>query len=304
MDKQIKKAKKILEFAPDDEVDEYALNELEKRIYQWRNKEVDYLANFEYFINGKEYKSLLEAVYDIEEYEKMKIKFLKPNLDGKWNFSRPTKGLKEKDGKGLCTSFDYDPTSLDRWAKASKAHHEKVMVRAFITKFFVPISIKTKSKYHHAEEIPRQYDPKLEKMEDLWNDIRDGVFPFEIRFSLYTKDSRYALIMDPLEDKLKPHPLNEITLIQNTDRNAIEYLNFDKLLAYIDLPPLMKNILELLFEADEMRLFDIAHSFKLDRKVAENNLKSLENRGLVEKSKRVHYSININNIFEEAEKIK
>lgn len=233
----------------------------------------------------------------------MKVKFLKPNLDGKWNFSRPTKELKEKDGKGICTSFDYDPTSLDKWAKASKSHHDKVMVRAFITKFFVPISIKTKSKYHHAEEIPRQYEPKLSKMKNLWTDMRKGVLPLEIRFSLYTKNDRYTLIMDPFEDKLKPHPLSDITLIQNVDRNSIEYLNFDKLLANIDLPPLMKNILELLFEADEMRLFDIAHSFNMDRNVAENNLKSLESRGLVEKSKRVHYSINMDKIFEKAEKI-
>jgi len=303
MDRQLEKAKKILEFAPDEEVDEYALNQLEKRIYQWRNEEIDYLSSLEYFINGKEYKSFLESVYDVDDYQKMKVKFLKPNLDGKWNFSRPTKELKEKDGKGICTSFDYDPTSLDKWAKASKSHHDKVMVRAFITKFFVPISIKTKSKYHHAEEIPRQYEPKLSKMKNLWTDIRKGVLPLEIRFSLYTKNDRYTLIMDPFEDKLKPHPLNEITLIQNVDRNSIEYLNFDKLLANIDLPPLMKNILELLFEADEMRLFDIAHSFNMDRNVAENNLKSLESRSLVEKSKRVHYSINMDKIFEKAEKI-
>ena len=304
MDRQLKKAKKILEFAPDDEVDKYALNQLEKRIYQWRNEEVKYLASLEYFINGKEYKSFLKAVSEIEEYEKMKMKFLQPNLDGKWNFSRPTKELKEKNGKGICVSFDYDPTSLDKWAKATKSHRDKVMVRAFITKFFVPISIKTKSKYHHAEEIPRQYEPKLKTLDKIWDDIRNGVLPIEIRYSLYTKDERYTLIMDPFEDKLKPHPLSDITLIQDVDRNAIEYLNFDKLLANIDLPPLMKNILELLFEADEMRLFDIAHSFKMDRKVAENNLKSLESRGLIEKSKRVHYSICINKIFEEAKKIK
>ena len=304
MEKQLEKAKKILEFAPEKEVDQYSMDQLEKRIYKWRNEEVNYLSRLEYFINGKEYKSFLEAVYDVEDYEKMKIKFLQPNLDGKWNFSRPTKELKEKDGKGVCISFDYDPTSLDKWAKATKSHRDKVMVRAFLTKFFYPISINTKSSYHQAEEIPRQYDPKLKKVKDLWEDIRSGVIPFEIRFSMYTKDDRYSLVMDPFEDRLKPHPLKDITLIQNKDRNALEYLKFDILIANIDLPPLTKNILELLFEADEMRLFDIAHSFKLDRNVAENNLKSLESKGLIEKSKRVHYNINMDKVFEEAEKIK
>jgi len=303
MEEELERAKRFLKLAPEDEVDEYALDKLKNRLYRWGNAEEKYLANLEYYINGKRYDDLLSAFYEIEDLKKIKIKFLKPNIEGKWNFSKPTKEIKEKDGKGVCKTFEYDPKSLDGWIDAEYSNFEKVMVRAFISDFFVPISIRTKSQYHRAEEIPRQYDPKLKKLRGLWSDIRSGVLPFGIRLSLYTKTQRYSLLIDPMDNKMKPHPLSPVTMVDTVDRNPLEYMNFDKVLANMDFPGLVKNIFELLFETGETSIFDIAGQLNMDRNVAKNNLKSLEKEDLVKRMKDVYYKINMDELEKVAEEL-
>ncbi len=303
MDHKLEKIKKILQLSPEREVDNYALKNLKNRLYKWKNAEVEYLSNLEYFINGKKFDSLIDAFYEIEELDKLKIKFLEPNLEGDWHFSKPTKELKEMSGKGVCETFDYDPSSLDKWAQAKRSNLEKVMIRGFMSDFFVPISINKKSEYHYAEEMPRQYDPHLTKLSDLWKDVRDGVIPFVMRFCLYTKKERYNLLIDPINDKLKPHPLGDVTRIKKVDRDPVDYLMFDKVFAWVELPILLKKILELLFETQEMSVFDIADCLNMDKNVAENNLESLEHRDFVTKNKDIYYEINIDKIKEVAEKL-
>lgn len=303
MDDKLGKIKNLLQLSSEREVDEYAEKNLKNRLYKWKNSDVDYLSRLEYFINGKKYDSLIDAFYEIDQLDKMKIRFLDPNLEGDWNFSKPTKQLKVKEGKGVCETFDYDPTSLDKWARANKSNVEKVMIRAFISDFFVPVSINEKSEYHYAEEMPRQYDPHLAKLSDLWGDVRDGVLPFTIRLCMYTKKERYLLLIDPINDKLKPHPLGDITRVKSVSRDPMDYLMFDKVYAWVELPFLLKKILELLFATQEMSVFDIGDRLNMDRNVAENNLESLEHRGFVEKKKEIYYELNIDKLEEVAEKL-
>jgi len=303
MEDKIKNIKRIMKISSKSEFDEYAKKNLRKRLYELKNADIDHLSDLEYFINGKKYSSLIEAFYEVAEIEKIKIRFLNPNLEGNWNFSKPVKELKEKGGKGVCETFDYDPTSLDKWAKANRSNMEKVMVRAFIEDFYVPVSIKTKSEYHHAEEIPRQYDPHLKKIQDLWKDVRNGVFPLVIRLCLYTKNERYPLLLDTVEDKLRPHVLGGITRVKRVDREPLEYRNFDKVYAWLDLPLLPKKILELLFETQEMTVFDVAECLGTDKKVAENNLNSLQTKGFVKKKKDINYELNMGKIKEVAKRL-
>ncbi|MBS3781753.1 MAG: helix-turn-helix transcriptional regulator [Candidatus Thermoplasmatota archaeon] len=301
MEDKLEKIKKLLDLSNGSDFDKYAEKNLKNRLYKWKNADIEYLSDLEYFINGKKYSSLFDAFYEVEDIEKMKLRFLNPNLDGPWNFSKPTKELKEKGCKGVCKTFEYDPTSLDKWSRAKNSDMEKVMIRAFIEDFYVPISINTKSKYHHAEDIPRQYCPRLKELRELWEDIRNGVVPFVIRLCIYTKKDRYPLLLDVIDDKLKPHPLGKITRVKRVDRGALEYMNFDKVYAWIDLPLLTKKIFELLFETQEMTIFDLADRLKLDKAVAENNLSSLETKGLVNEKKEISYEINMDRIEEIAE---
>ncbi|MEF8873075.1 MAG: hypothetical protein V5A88_00210 [Candidatus Thermoplasmatota archaeon] len=301
MEEELERAERFLELAPESEVDEYALDKLKNRIYRWKNADVEYLADLEYFINGKRYDDLLNAFSEIEDLKKIKIKFLKPNVDGEWNFSKPTKEVKEKDGKGVCKTFDYDPKSLDSWIDAEYSNFEKVMIRAFISDFFVPISIQKKSEYHRAEEVPRQYDPRLKKLQGLWSDIRSGVLPLCIRLCLYTKTQRYPILIDPMNNKVKPHPLSFITMVDTVDKEPLEYMNFDKVLAAIEFPKLVKNIFELLFMTGRTSIFDIAGQLNMDRNVAKNNIKSLESEGLVKREKDIYYKINKDKLKKMAE---
>ncbi len=298
MEDKIKDIKRIMEISSSSEFDGYAEKILKEKLYKWKNQNIEYLADIEYFINGKKFDSLFEAFYEVERLKKMKIKFLNPNLEGSWNFSKPIKELKEKGGRGVCESFEYDPTSLDKWSRAKHSHMEKIMVRAFIEDFYVPVSITTKSAYHRAEELPRQYDPHLKVFQNLWKDIKTGVLPFVIRLCLYTKSERYPLLLDTISDKLRPHPLGTVTRIKRVERDALEYMKFDKVYAWIDLPLLPKKILELLFETKKMTVFDVADCLSLDKKVAENNLGSLLTKNFVNKERDIYYEINIDKIKE------
>ncbi len=274
---------------------------MKNRLYRLNNRNIEYLAKIEYYINGKGYDNLLRGFYEVDELKKIKFKFLEPNIEGAWNFSKPTKELKEKEGKGICETFDYDPTSLNNWLESEHADMEKVMVRAFVSDFYVPISILKKSQYHHAEEIPRQYDPVLMKLNDLWSDVRSGVLPMEIRFSLYTQTGRYSLVIDPINNKMKPHPLGYVSSVDSVDREPLDYMIFDKILAYMEYSPLVKSIFELLFETEEMSISDVAGRLNMDHNIAKNNLISLESGGFVEKKKEMYYRINMDDLKKMAE---
>lgn len=298
MAEDLERVKGLLRFAPEEEVDQHSKKNLKSRLYKWKNRNEDYLADLEYFINGKEYPSLIDGIIDQEELEKMKIKFLRPNLDGEWLYSTPTMEIMEKFGRGLAKTFEYDHRSFDKWAGAGNANKEEVMVRGYISDHFFPVSIKTKSQYHHAEEVPNFYEPRLKKLRDLWDDLRSGVVPFKIRLCLYTKKDRYAYVIDPIADKQRPHPLNETSVINDVDHEPMEYMHLDHLLAGLDIDRILKYILEFVFENGELSLPDIAHTFDLKEKIAQNNMDSLESRGLVSKRKDIYYSIDMESISE------
>ncbi len=300
MEELFEKYLRLMEFAPEEEVDEYSTKQLRKRIYRWYNTKREYLINLEYFINGKGYSSILDGFYKEPELTKLKIRFLKPDLKGKWAFTTPPKELMEKEGKGVYGCFEYDPARLNGWSSTGKVKNEIVMVRGYITNFFVPMSIKSKSKYHHAEEIPRIYEPKLEKLSSLWKDVHAGVLPFGVRICIYTPVERFCINIDPLKDRLIPHQLCHAPYHNRVKHNAIEYMIFDTVLAKIDIPDLSKKIFEFAFECGGATAPDAAHIFNIQTKIAENHLQSLCNRELVIK-KKDHYEIDMDVIKERAE---
>ncbi len=301
-----KKVERLLEFAPDKEVDKHSKKELKKRLYKWKNSRKKSLASLEYFINGHGYDTLLDGLYEEESLDKVKIKFLEPDLEGEWAFSRPTKMIKEKGGKGVSHTLDYDPTSLIKWSKHSKPDVEKVMIRGFISDYFVPVSIKTKSQYHRAEDIPAQYEARVKKLHELWQDVRDGMIPLNIRLSLYTKDERYPYILDVLSDTHQPHPLHKATQMYK-DRKShepINYMHFDKVLATLDVPDNCKKIFELLFECGEKTLSAIAHTMNMTENIAKNSVTSLLSRDVVEKDEKESiYRVPLQNLKEMADEM-
>jgi len=303
MDGIIKRCERLFELNSQDEYDDYAQKQLRKVIYARNENHRNRLTSLEYFINGKEYTSLLDALYHEEYLNKIKIKFLKPVLDGDWNFSKPTREVMEKAGRGLARTFDFDPDSLNRWAAANRVKDDKVMIRAYISDFFVPISIKTKSQYHHAQDIPRMYEPQLKKFRGIWTDARKGVLPLEIRLCAYTPTDRYTYVIDTLKDVQRPHSLHKVPFHYCIDRKPIEYMMFDTVIANIELPPLSKSMFEFIFECGEVTVSDLAHKFEVSNQIAKNNLSALQSKGLVNVRKELYYDVSLVELKKRADKL-
>ncbi|MFO7991835.1 MAG: helix-turn-helix domain-containing protein, partial [Thermoplasmata archaeon] len=108
---------------------------------------------------------------------------------------------------------------------------------------------------------------------------------------------RYLYVIDPVADMQKPHTLSHVTY-ERENRKPIDYMHFDTVIARINLPTLVKNIMEFIFECGEKTLPDIAHSFNVGEKVAQNSVQSLLSKGLVKKRKDVFYRISMEKIKE------
>ncbi|MFO8110338.1 MAG: hypothetical protein R6U17_07465 [Thermoplasmata archaeon] len=301
MDEIKSRCERILEFAPEGEFDDYAAQHLKKKIYKWKESDKKKITSLEYFVNGKEYSLLLDALYLEKTLSKIKIKFLKPVLNAKWNFSKPTREIMEKKGRALVRSFEFDPDSLNPWACMNKIENEKVMMRAFISDFFLPISIQTKSQYHHAQDIPRMYDPHLKKLQGVWKDVKKGIVPFEIIICAYTPKDRYMYVIDPLENIQKNHPLHTIPYHYKVSRGPLEYIIFDTLFAYMDLHPLVKKMFLFIFECGEITVPDIAHKFNVPERIALNNLNALISKNLLKVRKNLYYDIAMDEVKARAE---
>ena len=297
----------ILKLGPEEEVDYHAEKELKRWLLEYIATPKKPLADIAYMINGKEYASLLDAFVREEELENAGIRFLKPNLKENWDYNTPTKtiALMGK-GMGWVEHFSYDTFSLDKWDRQQHIQRENVMIRAFITKFYYPESIKTKSEDPLAGPI-RHYIPKVRLMEDMWNHIRStGMVPFEIRVCTYTKNARYSYDLDLVNNTLlKDFRGGQATLRNKAERTVIDYLNFDTILAATDMKDIVKKTFINLFEMEQAIAFDISHSMGITDQMATNALNSIVHRGYAEKqgsAPREIYSINPEALAEQARK--
>lgn len=297
------RCKKIMEFADQEEFDEYAEQNLNKKLYSWKENFREPIASLDYFVNGKEYSSLMEALYKEEVLSKIKINFLKPSLSGKWNFSKPTQSIMERSGKALLRTLDFKPDSLNPWANARRIKEEKVMLRAYISDFYVPMSIQTKSRFHHAQEIPRQFDPHLKKMAGLWRDVRRGVIPFEIYVCAYTPKDRYIYVINVMGDAQMPHPLHKIPYHHKVDRPPLEYMIFDTVIAHVEFPELVKKMWLFIFECGETTVPDLAHKFNVPNQIAQNNLNAMISKNLISVRKDIYYNVNMEEVNKRASKL-
>jgi hypothetical protein len=174
---------------------------------------------------------------------------------------------------------------------------DPVMIRAFPTRFYFPQSIKTKSIDPLAGE-KRLYIPKLMTLEELWTDIRNtGLVPFEIRLCTYTKYSRFSYDMNLVQNRLlKDFRGGQVPMTNKAERSAMDYMNFDMVLAITDMKDLVKKVFIELFEVKKATAFDISHSMGITVTMATNCLDALVSRDVAEaegKPPRQIYSIDL-----------
>ena len=298
----------ILRLGPEEEVDFHAEKELKRNFLEYKAAPKKALAGTMFLVNGKEYGSLIEALAKEEELENAGIRFLKPNLKENWDYNTPTKtiALMGK-GMGWVEHFSYDGYSLSKWDKQQHIQRENVMIRAFVTKFYYPESIKTKSEDPLAGPI-RHYIPKLLLLEELWEHIRStGMVPFEIRVCTYTKNSRYTYDLNLVNNTLlKDFRGGQAPLRNKAERTVIDYLNFDTIFAATDMKDMVKRSFINLFEMEKATAYDISQSMNVTDTMAMNALSSIAHRGLAEKegaAPREIYFINPEALAEQAKQL-
>ena len=248
----LKHCQTILHFGPEDEVDFHAEKMMNRAYTEYRQAVRKPLATLQYMVNGDEYQSLLEALAEVDELETAGFRFVEPDLDENWDFNVPTKTIVLMgNGAGWVDRFDYNAFSLQKWDRGQHVQREPVMIRSFPTRFYYPQSIKTKSIDPLAGE-KRLYIPKLMTLEELWTDVRKtGLVPFEIRLCTYTRDARYSYDLSLVHNRLlKDFRGGQVPLTNKASRTAMDYMNFDMVLALTDMKDLVKKVFIELFEVD------------------------------------------------------
>lgn len=287
----------IMKFASADNVDMHAEKELKRAFFEYKQSQKRSLASASYLVNGVEYGSLLKAIIEIEKLQTLGIKFYKPNLEENWDYNVPTKSIALiGSGLGWVEKFDYKSFNLEKWDASQQMQRERVMLRAFPTRFYFPIPIKTKS-IDPLAELPRAYIPKVVTLEELWNHIRStGMVPLEIRLCAYTRNARYPYDLDLINNlMLKDFRGGQMPLTRKAVRSAMDYLCFDTVLAATDMKDLVKKVFIELFEVKEVTAFDISHSMGITDTMAKNALDALVAREVATRDgapPRERYSFN------------
>jgi len=301
MEERLALCRKIIDFSQTEEIDLFAEKQLRKALVEYKSMKKTPLAEIRYIVNGKKFTSLLEAMLEFEELETLEIHFFKPKMSENWDYNVPTKKLVLLGhGLGGVQVFDYDPYSLKKWDGSQSMKKEKVMIRGFITQFYYPQSIKSKTAGIDQGEV-RLFVPALKTLEMVWKDVREsGVLPIQLHISAFTPDNRYNYELDLTNDTvLKDFRGGVVPLRSRAERESIDYFNFDKILASTDMRDLVKKVFITLFDMNDITPIDIALSFKITDTMAKNSLDALVTRGLADKEgypPREIFEINSNNL--------
>ncbi len=272
----------LLAFAPEEEVDAYARKQLRQALKEYTSRSPPHLARISYVTNGMRYLSFPVAIQEVDEPHDFQILFYKPELKMNWDFNLPVKEVHVgQKGMGWMKYFNYDPFSLNKWGDFQYAKKKTVMLRAFMEHYFVPESIKTASKTL-GEEKQRSYIPRLRMMDELWHDVRSGVIPFQIKVCIYTKQDRYTFSLNLVEGTLiQDFRAGKVSPKNLVRRKPMDSLLFDEVFASIDLPPLPRKVMRIAFESKTISVPEVSHIFGVSSQMAENNLKSLQSRGII-----------------------
>ncbi len=298
MSSLIDKCERIMSFAPPKEVDSYAEKQLIKELKKYENSTKEKLADISFKIDGKNYSSLLDAIYFIEEWEEMEIDFYHPNVEKIWEYDTPTKLIKiTRSGRGALMLFQIDPFALKQWNPDQEPIVEPAMFRCYPSQFYSPESIKTQSnKYDERPLVPPR--PLCTPIE-FWEDVRfKGIVPFQMNLCAYSKKRRYLYLLDLVNNSLLMDFRNgKIPIKNRTYRDPMDYYRLDHFLSTQELPHLTKNVLTTLFEVEDANAADIEIGLGITEKMAQDNVKALARRDIIKakgkKSPKARYVINL-----------
>ncbi len=294
------KCRRIIKFAPSSMVDGYARKQLEYHIRKYRSKTETKLADIAFKFDGYKYQSLLDALYDISEWDEMEIHFHHPNTQERWEYNIPTKLIKiTHQGKGGLMYFPINPFALKQWNPDQKPAFESAMFRCYLSYFYSPESIKSQSNKFDEKPLvpPRPLCSPLER----WKDIRNkGIVPFQMTLCAYTHKRRFIYQLDILDNaQLMDFRDGKIPIANRTFRHSMDYYHLDNLLSTQELPDLAKKVLQVFFELEDAIAADIEIGLGITEKMARDHIRALVTRGLIEaigKPPKAKYVIDLENI--------
>lgn len=300
MSEVLDKCNRIMSFAPKKEVDSYAKKQLSKNLNKYEQSIEKKLADVYYIIDGKQYSSLLDAIYLIEDWNEIEIHFFHPNTEEIWEYDIPTKLVKlTGPGRGALMLYQINHFALNQWDPKQEPIVETAMFRSYAAHFYSPESIKTQSK--KMDERPLVPPRPLCTPFEFWEDIRfKGIVPFQMNLCAYSKERRYLYQLDILNNSLIMDFRNKKIPIKNRVlRDPWDYYHLDYFLSKQEIPDLAKKVLCIFFELEDGDAADIQIGLGITEKMARDNISALAKRGLVEakgKPPKARYEIILDNI--------
>jgi hypothetical protein len=278
----LEKCHRIMNFAPPQMVDNYAERHLDQEIKKFQRSKEKALADVRFKIDGYQYSSLLDAIYDVDFWKEMEIHFFHPRTDVIWEYDTPTKIIKiNSAGRGALMIFPIDPFSLRQWNPNQEPEIVPAMFSSYLCHFYSPESIKSQT--NKVDEKPLIPPRPLCTPLELWQDIRDkGIVPFQLTLCAYSKENRFVYQLDVLENAfLMDFRNGKIPIANRIPRNTLDFYHLDHFLSTMELPDLAKKVLQVIFELEEVVVADIEIGLGITEKMAVNNVNALAKRGLI-----------------------
>ncbi len=285
MNEFLEAAGEIIKFQKEDEVDIYAEKQLKTAFYEFQAVKKIPLAEIRWIVNGHKYLSLLDPILEFKELRTLEIHFFKPDMKGNWDYDLPTKKIVLLGhGLGGVETFHYDSLKLTKWDMSQGVKRSKVMIRGFISEYYYPRSIRTKSR-DSMDQLKRYFIPRLMTLEDLWQVIRStGVVPFTLKISLYTQQERLTYNMDLVNNRLiRDFRSGVISVKEKMARSPMDNYNFDRILASTDMKEKVKKVFITLYDMKHATASDLSFSFGMTDNMARNCLEAIVSRGYASK---------------------
>jgi hypothetical protein len=296
-----------MNFAPPQMVDNYAQRHLDQELKKFQRLKEEALADIRFKIDGYQYSSLLDAIYDVDSWKEMEIHFFHPKTDVIWEYDTPTKIIKINSvGRGALMIFPVDHFALSQWNSNQEPEIEPAMFSSYLAHFYSPESIKSQA--NKVDEKPLIPPRPLCTPYELWKDIKDkGIVPFQMTLCAYSKEKRYVYQLDVLNNALLMDFRNgKIPIANRIPRHTIDFYHLDHFLSTMELPNLAKKVLQVIFELEEVMVADIEIGLGITEKMAMNNVNALAKRGLITplgKPPKAKYVVDLKQMKELSEKL-
>lgn len=272
-------------FSPPEEVDMHAKKTLEGILFSYANREKTILANAKYIVDGKNYDTIMDILFEISDFNLFQIYFVKPRRDQNWEYDVPTVEMKiKKGGAGTLTlACPFNPFSVKRWEHLEPIE-EEAMFRFYYLDFFYPESIRSQSL---RGDMERKYPFTLDLFlfEDFLKFARKfGVLPLVLRACVYTKHFRFTYDIEIVSDNLIANfRAGKFPVSARVFRHPKQYYYLDRTLASADIGEHPKKVLETAFETRGVTVSDIANAYGLSERMAEGSLEVCVKYGFLEK---------------------